>query len=69
LNISKIKIESRKLGPEQDDTALLKIPNDTVDYSEKAPTKTKFSDYTRVFTYSTLVDRILLSLAIVGQIG
>lgn len=28
------------------------------DYSSKATTKTKFSDYLRIFTYSTLGDRI-----------
>jgi ATP-binding cassette, subfamily B (MDR/TAP), member 1 len=30
------------------------------DYSSKATTKTKFSDYLRIFTYSTLVDKIFL---------
>ena len=45
------------------------IPVDGTDYSEKSAQKAKFSHYTRVFTYTTLSDRILLSLAFVGQIG
>jgi len=45
------------------------VPIDETDYSEKAPRKAKFSDYTRIFTYTTLSDRILLGLAFLGQIG
>ena len=30
------------------------------DYSSKATTKTKFTDYLRIFTYSTWSDRIIL---------
>ena len=44
-------------------------PEDKTDYSEKSAQKAKFSDYTRVFKYTTLTDRILLGLAVVGQIG
>jgi len=51
----------------KDDISPKKSPQDDdlqPDYSSKATTKTKFSDYFRIFTYSTLSDRILL----VGQI-
>ena len=39
------------------------------DYSSKAKTKTTFSDYLRIFTYSTLNDRILLGIAFFGEIA
>ncbi|KAG0651011.1 abc transporter BEA3 [Hyphodiscus hymeniophilus] len=39
------------------------------DYSSKAENKTTFSDYLRIFTYSTLNDRILLSIAFFGEIA
>lgn len=43
--------------------------SEEVDYSAKAPNKTKFSDYLRIFTYSTTLDRIFLGIAVVGEIG
>ena len=39
------------------------------DYSSKAENKTTFSDYFRIFTYSTLNDRILLGIAFFGEIA
>jgi len=48
--------------PQQDD-------DPKPDYSSKATTKTKFSDYLRIFTYSTWSDRLLLSLACLAEIG
>ena len=47
----------------------VKAPVDETDYSEKSTQKAKFSDYMRIFTYTTLSDRILLGLAFIGQIG
>lgn len=43
---------SKTPHPQDDDTK--------PDYSSKATTKTKFSDYLRIFTYSTWMDRVLL---------
>lgn len=40
-----------------------------VDYSGKAQNKTKFSDFLRIFTYSTTIDRVFLGIAVVAQIG
>lgn len=42
---------------------------EVVDYSGKAQNKTKFSDYLRIFTYSTTLDRIFLGIAVFGEIG
>ncbi|TVY41689.1 ABC transporter [Lachnellula occidentalis] len=39
------------------------------DYSSKAKNKTSFKNYLRVFTYSTLGDRLLLAGATLGEIG
>ena len=39
------------------------------DYSSKAENKTAFSDYLRIFTYSTLNDRILLGIAFFAEIA
>jgi ABC-type multidrug transport system fused ATPase/permease subunit len=39
------------------------------DYSSKSQTKTSWSDYLRIFTYSTLNDRILLGIALFGEIA
>lgn len=40
-----------------------------VDYSSKAENKTAWSDYLKIFTYTTLTDRILLSIAFFAQIA
>jgi ATP-binding cassette, subfamily B (MDR/TAP), member 1 len=40
-----------------------------VDYSSKAENKTTWSDYIRIFTYSTLTDRILLGIAFLAEIA
>ena len=45
------------------------VHEDTTDYSVKAQTKTKFSDFLRIFTYSTASDRVFLGIAFLGQIG
>lgn len=39
------------------------------DYSSKSPNKTTWADYLRIFTYSTLNDRILLGVAFFGEIA
>jgi ATP-binding cassette subfamily B (MDR/TAP) protein 1 len=45
-------------------------PNEQqADYSSKSPNKTTWSDYFRIFTYSTLNDRILLGIAFFGEIA
>ena len=45
-------------------------PNEQqADYSSKSPNKTTWSDYLRIFTYSTLNDRILLGIAFLGEIA
>jgi ATP-binding cassette subfamily B (MDR/TAP) protein 1 len=45
-------------------------PNEQqTDYSSKAENKTTFSDYLRIFTYSTLNERILLGIAFFGEIA
>ena len=46
-----------------------KAPDDATDYSEKSLQKAKFSDFTRVFAYTSLTDRILLGFAVLGQVG
>lgn len=40
-----------------------------VDYSSKAENRTTWSDYLRIFTYSTLKDRILLGIAFFAEIA
>jgi ATP-binding cassette subfamily B (MDR/TAP) protein 1 len=52
-----IKDEDSQKPPPQDD-------DPEPDYSSKATTKTTFSDYLRIFTYSTLGDRIFLVCSI-----
>lgn len=39
------------------------------DYSTKAVNKTSFSDYWRIFTYTSLLDRVLLGIAVIAEIG
>jgi ATP-binding cassette subfamily B (MDR/TAP) protein 1 len=56
----------------QIDQGPLKIedPNEQkVNYSGKAENKTIWSDYVRIFTYSTLSDRILLGIAFFAEIA
>lgn len=42
---------------------------ENVNYSGKAQNKTKFSDFLRIFTYSTTSERIFLGTAVLGEIG
>ncbi|KAF4636377.1 hypothetical protein G7Y89_g1707 [Cudoniella acicularis] len=59
-----------------DEDATSKPPGDlaqqedkATDYSSKAKNKTTFTDYFRVFTYSTPLDRVLLVVASFAEIG
>jgi hypothetical protein len=40
-----------------------------VDYTVKAQNKTKFSDYLRIFSYSTTTEKIFLGIATIAEIG
>ncbi|TAQ89536.1 hypothetical protein B7494_g2142 [Chlorociboria aeruginascens] len=42
---------------------------DQAQYASKSQNQTSFSDYLRIFTYSTLMDRIILGMAISAEIG
>lgn len=60
------------IAPSPDDQGTSKIEDADehhVDYSSKAENKATWSDYLRVFTYSTLTDRILLGIAFFAQIA
>lgn len=49
---------------------IVDFPEDKApDYSSKAKNQTSFKDYWRVFSYTTLLDRFLLILACIAEIG
>jgi ABC-type multidrug transport system fused ATPase/permease subunit len=57
-------------SPTAKDSPKIENPDEQhTDYSSKAKNKTTFKDYLRIFTYSTLTDRILLGIAFFGQIA
>jgi ATP-binding cassette subfamily B (MDR/TAP) protein 1 len=57
-------------SPAAKDSSKVEDPDEhQTDYSSKAQNKTTFKDYLRIFTYSTLTDRILLAIAFLGEIA
>jgi ABC-type multidrug transport system fused ATPase/permease subunit len=66
------EITTVDISPPQADQGPPKIEDpdeQQVDYSSKAENKTTWSDYMRIFTYSTLTDRILLGIAFFAEIA
>jgi len=60
------------IPPSQADQGPSKIEDpdeQKIDYSSNAENKTTWSDYKRIFTYSTLTDRILLGIAFFAEIA
>ena len=60
------------ISPSQADQGPSKVQDpeeQQVDYSSKAENKTTWSDFMRIFTYSTLTDRILLGIAFFAEIA
>jgi len=57
-------------SPADQGTSKIEDPDEQqVDYSSKAENKPTWSDYIRIFTYSTLTDRILLGIGFFAQIA
>jgi ATP-binding cassette, subfamily B (MDR/TAP), member 1 len=66
------EITTVDISPSQADQGLSKIEDpdeQQIDYSSKAENRSTWSDYMRIFTYSTLTDRILLGIAFVAEIA
>jgi hypothetical protein len=62
-NMEKAPVETDASNVTKDDVSHKATQQDDdpkPDYSSKATTKTKLTDYLRIFTYSTLGDRLLL---------
>ena len=57
-------------SPADQCTSKIEDPDEQqVDYSSKADNKATWPNYLRIFTYSTLTDRILLGIAFLAQIA